>query len=96
MDPYYSAQPPSETQASRKSITTFSTEAAVSKILKDKKKVVQFREMVIMHIKKNELSTKIISSDFDNTSNDIILPLPSFKQCLSVIGINLSPKVSIF
>ena len=52
--------------------------------------------MVIMHIKKNELSTKIIASDFDMTSNDIILPLPSFKQCLGVIGINLSPMVSNF
>lgn len=35
--------------------------------------------MVIMHVKKNELSTKLIAEDFEKMSNDIILPLASFK-----------------
>jgi hypothetical protein len=35
--------------------------------------------MVIMHIKKNDISTKILSDDFEKQSNDIILPLSSFK-----------------
>jgi len=69
-------------------------DAQISKILKNKQKLVAFREMVIMHIKKNDLSTKIISDDFEKMTNDIILPLGSFKQCLQVIGITLSPQVS--
>jgi hypothetical protein len=47
--------------------------------MKTKQQLDKFREMVIMHIKKNDLSTKIISEDFNNTTNDIILPLASFK-----------------
>lgn len=48
-----------------------------------------------MHIKKNDMSTKIISSDFEKMSNDIILPLNSFKQCLQVVGISMSLQVSL-
>lgn len=50
--------------------------------------------MVVMHAKKNDLSTKLIADDLEKTNNDIVLPLSAFKQCLQVIGVNLNPKVS--
>ena len=76
-------------------VIKFADDAQIIKILKNKQKLVAFREMIIMHIKKNDLSTKIISEDFEKMTNDIILPLNSFKQCLQVIGIHLNPQVSI-
>jgi len=60
----------------------FTDDVAVTKILSNKTKLAQFREMVIMHIKKNDLQQKLVASDFEKTSNDIMLPLSSFKQCL--------------
>ena len=86
-----SAAGPQETTKSQ-----FTDDETITKLLGNKQKLFQFREMVIMHIKKNDISTKIISSDFEKLSNDIILPLGSFKQCLNVLGITLKPQVSIF
>ena len=72
-------------------VVKFTDDESITKILKNKQKLRALREMVILHIKKNDLSTKIISDDFEKMSNDIILPLNSFKQCLQVVGIHLTP-----
>jgi hypothetical protein len=46
--------------------------------------------MVVMHAKKNDLSTKMIADDLDRI-NEIVLPLGAFRQCLKVIGIDMNP-----
>lgn len=69
---------------------TYTEDAQIHSILKNKDRLEKFREMVVMNVKKNDISTQILSKDFD----DIVLPASSFKQCLSVIGIHLSPQVS--
>ena len=43
----------------------FTKDSQISNILANRQKLIAFREMVIMHIKKNDLSTKIISADFE-------------------------------
>lgn len=68
----------------------------VKTILKNKQKLRAFREMVVMHVKKNDLQTKLLADDFDKITNDIVIPLSAFKQSLQVIGVNLSPQVSDF
>lgn len=72
----------------------YTDDETIKQIFKNKQKLVAFREMVIMHIKKNDIATKILSDDLEKQTNDIILPLSSFKQCLKVIGVTLSPAVS--
>ena len=72
----------------------FTDDEQIKQILSNKQKLIAFREMVIMHIKKNDIATKILSEDLEKQTNDIILPLSSFKQCLKVIGVSLSPAVS--
>lgn len=62
--------------------TNYTSDDKITKILSNRQKLIAFREMVIMHIKKNDLSTKIISEDIEKHSKDLILPLSSFKQCL--------------
>jgi hypothetical protein len=52
--------------------------------------------MVCMHLKKEDVSTKVISHEnLTDLKQQIILPINSFKQCLLVIGIQLSPEVSL-
>ena len=75
-------------------IPRFTEESELHNIMSNKQNLAKFREMVVMHIKKNDLSTKILGSDFEKVSNDVILPLTSFKQCLRVVGITLKPEVS--
>ena len=49
-----------------------------------------------MHLKKEDVSTKVISHEnLTDLKQQIILPINSFKQCLQVIGVQLSPEVSL-
>jgi len=75
-------------------IPRFTEDSEIHNILSNKQNLAKFREMVVMHIKKNDLSTKILGAEFDKVSNDVILPLNAFKQCLRVVGITLKPEVS--
>ena len=87
---YHNSIANSEAVKSASAQPVFTSDEQISKILSNKSKLSQFREMVIMHIKKNDIKAKIVASDFEKTSNDIMLPLSSFKQCLQVLGINMS------
>ena len=35
--------------------------------------------MVIMHVKRNDLQQRLVASDFDKVTNDIVLPYANFK-----------------
>lgn len=65
-------------------MTPFYTEnISIPKILGNPTKSKQFRDMVMMHLKKEDVSTKVISHDnLTDLSQQIILPISSFKQCL--------------
>ena len=82
-----SNNPRSREKSAYKDDKEYTEDAQVAAILKNKDRLEKFREMVIMHVKKNDISTQILSKDLE----DIVLPANSFKQCLNVIGIQLSP-----
>lgn len=77
------------------SIKTNLDDAHITRLLQDKQKLKQFRDLVIMQLKKNDLQQRIIANDFSTSNNaDIVLPKSSFKQCLQAIGAHLSHDVS--
>ena len=74
----------------------YSNNETIEKILQHPVKSKQFRDMVCMHLKKEDVSTKVISHEnLTDLKQQIILPINSFKQCLQVIGVQLSPEVSL-
>ena len=87
---------PNSDMASFQNPLQYTDDATINRILSKKQKLVAFREIVILHLKKNDLSTKIIAEDIEQQSTDIVLSLNSFKQCLKTIGVYLSPQVSPF
>lgn len=77
------------------SIKTNLDDAQISKLLSDKQKLKQFRDLVIIQLKKNDIQQKIIANEFQTGNNsDIVLPKSNFKQCLQAIGAHLSHEVS--
>jgi len=69
------------TQNSTHALSTYYSDSAdVEKALQNPLKIQQFRDMVIMHLKKDDVSTKVISSDkLSDLREQIILPINSFK-----------------
>lgn len=55
------------------SVNTQADDAQVAKILQNKHKLKQFRDMVIMFLKKNDLSTQIIQSDLQDSNSAVVL-----------------------
>ena len=93
-------QPPStkadtETiQTSAAELNKLSSDEEIKAILENVGTLTRFREMVYMNLKKKDLSTEILMQGSGPNKNEIILPVNSFKQCLKVIGVNLTHEVS--
>lgn len=46
----------------------------------------KFKEMVLMNLKKSDMPTQVL---VNQRSDEVVLPVNSFKQCLKVIGVNI-------
>lgn len=70
-----------------KAMTDSEIAAALAKVANLQK----FKEMVLMNLKRSDMPTQVL---VNQRSDEVILPVNSFKQCLKVIGVNIGQAVS--
>ena len=71
--------------------TKATTDSEIAVTLTKVANLQKFKEMVLMNLKKSDMPTQVL---VNQRSDEVVLPVNSFKQCLKVIGINIGHAVS--